>query len=200
MQTNRPVPIENHAVATLTFIRASIESAGLFVVPGMAGIVMGIIGVLASVLASVPSLLGNWLEIWLVAAVLAFALGGALIARQATRSGQPRYFAPVKKFLLCLSPALMAGAVLTLTLWRVDMERLIPGVWLLLYGCAVLSASTVTSATITRLVSAMGCLFVLLGLIAFDLPPSGHALVLGIGFGALHVIFGILIGHSTSGD
>ena len=200
MQTNPPVPIESHALGTLSYIRASMESAGSFVVPGTAGIVMGIIGVLASGVASVPALLSHWLEIWLVAAAVALALGGALIARQATRGSAPRYLGPVRKFVLCLAPSLLAGTVLTVVLLRAGMDRLIPGVWLLLYGCAVLSAATATSATITRLVSAMGALFVVLGLIAFALPPGEQSLMLGLGFGGLHLIFGSLIGRFRHGS
>jgi hypothetical protein len=161
---------------------------------------MGSIGMLAAVLASVPSLASRWLGIWLVAAGVALILGGALMARQAALQGKTRYLGPARKFLLCLCPALLAGAVLTFTLWRAGMERLVPGTWLLLYGCAVLSASTVTSAAILRLIAAMGALFILLGLVAFELPPSTHTWVLGAGFGALHLVFGILIGRATHGD
>jgi hypothetical protein len=76
------------------------------------------------------------------------------------------------------------------------LAALIPGMWLLLYGCAVLSASTVTSAAITRLVCSMGGLFVVLGLITFALPTA-HSFMLGLGFGGLHLLFGLLIGRST---
>jgi hypothetical protein len=41
----------------------------------------------------------------------------------------------------------------------------------------------------------MGALFMLLGILAFVAPPAAHTVVLGIGFGALHTIFGILIGQ-----
>jgi hypothetical protein len=101
----------------------------------------------------------------------------------------------VRKFLLCLCPALVTGAALTVVLWRVAATNLIPGVWLLLYGCAVLSASTVTIARTMRLIGMMGSMFMLLGLLAFAAPPSTHTLILGMGFGALHTIFGMLIGQ-----
>jgi hypothetical protein len=200
MQTDRPVPIESRALGTLTYIRASIESASSLAVPGMAGIVMGGIGVIAAVLASIPALASRWLEIWLVAAGVAFILGGTLMARQAALRGKSRYLGPVRKFLLCLCPALLAGAALTFALWQADMERLVPGTWLLLYGCAVLSASTVTSAAVLRLVALMGGLFIVLGLAAFELPPSSHTWVLGVGFGVVHLLFGVLIGRASHGE
>jgi uncharacterized membrane protein len=199
-QSADPVPIESRALGTLAYIRASIESSGSMAVPGMAGIVMGCIGVLAALLASHPRWAPHWLEIWLAAAAVAFILGGALTARQAERNGRVRYLGPFRKLLLCLCPLLLAGAVLTFVLWSAGMERLLAGMWLLLYGCALLSASTVTNAKTMRLICVMGALFVVLGMASFALPASAQTLMLGLGFGALHILFGILIGRSSHGD
>lgn len=190
-----PIPIESRALGTLAYIRTSIESSGSMAVPGMAGFVMGIIGLAASIVASLPRGVAHWLQIWLIAAAIAFVVGGAMMAREAAQSGHMRYLGPVRKFLLCLCPALLAGAVLTFVLWRVGQTRLIPGVWLLLYGCAVLSASTVTIARTMRVICIMGVLFMLLSVWAFASPPSSHTLILGVGFGGLHTIFGIVIGQ-----
>jgi hypothetical protein len=168
-------------------------------VPGMAGIVMGSIGILAAVVVSLPRFAPHWLGIWLVAAVVALLLGGALVARQIAQRGRSRYLGPARKFLLCLCPALFAGAVLTWVLVTVDMTDVVPGMWLLLYGCSVLSASTVISAAVARIVCIMGTLFVVLGLLTFALPATFYIAMLGLGFGALHIIFGILIGRLTHG-
>jgi len=195
-----PIPIESRALGTLAFIRTSIETSGSMAVPGMAGITMGAIGVIATIVASAPGTAPYWLQIWLVAAVIALALGGAMMAREAAQSGHARYLGPVRKFLLCLCPALVAGAVLTLVLWNAGTTNFIPGVWLLLYGCAVLSASTVTIARTMKLICIMGALFMLLGLCAFISPPGMHTLILGLGFGALHSTFGILIGRVSHGE
>src|SRR5882757_7374146 len=161
-----PIPIESRALGTLAYIRASIESSGSMAVPGMAGCVMGVIGIVASVVASLP----RWAHLWLVAAAVALVVGGAMMAREAAQSGHARYLGPVRKFLMCLCPALLAGAVLTFVLWRTATTTLIPGVWLLLYGCAVLSASTVTIPRTMRLICFMGALFMMLGLLAFAAP------------------------------
>jgi hypothetical protein len=195
-----PIPIESRALGHLAYIRRSIDSSGSMAVPGMAGIVMGSIGIVATIAASVPRGVPHWLEIWLIAAVVALVVGGATMARQAAESGHARYLGPVRKFLLCLCPALFAGAVLTFLLWRINATQLIPGVWLLLYGCAVLSASTVTIARTMRLISIMGVLFMLLGLLAFVSPARVHTAILGLGFGALHSIFGVLIGRVSYAD
>ena len=165
----------------------------------MAGIVMGIIGILAAILVSLPRWTPHWLAIWLLAAVIALLLGGALVARQIAQRGHTRYLGPARKFLLCLCPALLAGAVLTWVLLTAGMSGVIPGMWLLLYGCAVVSASTATVTGIARLIGIMGALFVVLGSITFALPPMTHTLMLGLGFGVVHIIFGILIGRMTHG-
>jgi hypothetical protein len=197
MQTNAPVPIESRALGTLSYIR---DAAGSLAVPGAAGIVMGSIGTTAAVLASLPAFSAWWLTIWTIAAIVASLLGGALVVRQATQRGLTFISSPIRKFMLCLCPALFAGAVLTFTLWQASAERFIPGTWLLLYGCAVISASTVTSAMNLRLIGSMGGMFAALGLVALGAPPASHSLILGCGFGVLHLIFGILIGHMNHGQ
>ena len=195
-----PSSIESRALGTLAYIRTSIESSRSMAVPGMAGILMGIIGIIATIAASMPRGAPHWLGIWLLAAAVALALGGAMMAREAAQSGHARYLGPVRKFLLCLCPALLAGATLTVVLYRAASTSLIPGSWLLLYGCAVLSASTVTIPRTMRLICIMGALFMVLGLLAFAAPPHTHTLILGLGFGALHTIFGLLIGQASHGE
>jgi hypothetical protein len=200
IDSEAPAAIESRALGTLAYIRTSIESSSSMDVPGMAGIVMGIIGLLAAIVVSLPRWAAHWLGIWLAAAAVAFLLGGALVARQIVQRGHTRYLGPARKFLLCLCPALIAGAVLTLVLVTAGMANVIPGMWLLLYGCAVLSASTVTTAGIARLICIMGAIFVALGLMTFALPATAHTAMLGLGFGVLHVIFGFLIGRSSHGS
>jgi hypothetical protein len=199
MRTNNTVALDRHALGTLNYIRASIDAAGTFAVPGTAGIAMGTAGVFAACLASIPWLSAYWVAIWLMAAVGAAAVGGKLIARQSARGELMLYRGPTRKFILCLCPALLAGAVLTVVLGQVGESRLIPGTWLLLYGCAVLSASLLTAASSARLLGCMGLLFVLFGTLAFEAPAHWHNVLLGLGFGALHLIFGVLIGRTSRG-
>jgi hypothetical protein len=197
LRSEAPAAIESRALGTLAYIRATIESSSSLDVPGMAGIVVGIIGVLAAGAVSLPHWAPFWLDIWLSAAAAAFVLGGALVARQITQGGRTRYLGPARKFVLCLCPSLLAGAVLTLVLDSAGMAGAIPGMWLLLYGCAVLSASTVITPGIARLIIAMGTSFVFLGAVTFALPAAAHNAMLGLGFGVLHIIFGVLIGRSA---
>jgi hypothetical protein len=195
MQSDFPVSIETHALGTLAYIRRSIDSSASMAVPGMAGVVMGLIGLLAALLAATPRWAAHWPLIWMLAAGTALVVGGTLMARETAESGHARYLGPVRKFLLCLCPVLFAGAVLTAVLWHAGMHDLLPGTWLLLYGCAVLAASTVTIPRTMRLLCILGALFVALGSVAFVLPPGAHTTLLGLGFGALHIIFGMLLGR-----
>jgi hypothetical protein len=195
MQSNNTVAMDSHALGTLNYIRASIDAAGAFAVPGTAGIAMGAVGVAAAGVASIPALTAHWLIIWLVAATVAAGLGVVLVARHRSGVGLPLYRGPARRFVLCLCPALLAGGVLTAVLCQVGEARLVPGTWLLLYGCAVLSATLMTAPAMMRLVGAMGGLFVICGTVAFEVAPHWHNIILGGGFGVLHLVFGFLIGR-----
>lgn len=187
--------MDSHALGTLNYIRSSIEAAGAFAVPGTAGIAMGAVGLAAAALASVPALSGHWIAIWLAASVLASGLGILLVARHRAGHGLRLYSGPARRFVLCLCPALLAGGVLTGVFWQAGESRLLPGMWLLLYGSAVLSATLLTAPAMMRLIGIMGGLFVLWGAVAFELPLRWHNLVLGAGFGVLHLAFGLLMGR-----
>jgi hypothetical protein len=101
----------------------------------------------------------------------------------------------LRKFALCLSPSLGAGLVMTAVHWFGGNLHAIPGTWLLLYGCALLTASTAT----TRIIAVLGGLFIAFGLITLLLPDDLHVFMLGAGFGGLHIIFGFLIGRMGHG-
>jgi hypothetical protein len=184
------VALDSHALGTLQYIRASIDAAGLLAVPGSAGIAMGAVGILAALLVSLKPLAAHWLQIWLTAGFVAIGCGTALMIHQVVSHGTALYRGPLRKFLMCLCPPLLVGAVLTWQLWLYAQTALIPGVWLLMYGCAVMAASTLTR----RALAVMGALLAALGVVALLSPANWHNAVLGIGFGGLHLLFGILIG------
>ncbi|HEY2037800.1 MAG TPA: hypothetical protein VGG96_12340 [Steroidobacteraceae bacterium] len=198
MRSNNTVAMDSHALGTLNYIRASIDAAGAFAVPGTAGIAMGLVGLAAAGIGSIPALAGYWLVIWLVAATVGAGLGVVLVARHRSGVGLPLYRGPARRFVLCLCPALLAGGVLTAVLYQAGEARLLPGVWLLLYGCAVLSATLMTAPAMMRLIGTMGGLFVVCAAVAFEVSPHWHNMVLGGGFGLLHLVFGSLIGRIDS--
>jgi hypothetical protein len=122
-------------------------------------------------------------------------LGSVLIVRESSLRELRLLDTPLRKFALSLSPSLVAGLVMTAVHWFGGNLHAIPGTWLLLYGCALLTASTVT----TRIIAVLGGLFVLLGLLTLLLPDELHIFMLGAGFGGLHILFGFLIGGMGHG-
>jgi hypothetical protein len=191
MQSANAVRIDSHAAATLRYIRASMDAAAFVAVPGSAGIAMGSIGLLAMVISSTRGLHEYWLPVWLIAAALGGGVGSVLVTRPASLRGLSLYGTPLRKFAFGLFPSLIGGAVMTGVHWSNGNLHAIPGTWLLLYGCALISASVAA----TRMIAAMGAAFVALGLLALVLPDKAHILLLGAGFGGLHVLFGFLIGR-----
>ena len=195
MQSADTIQIDSHAVASLRYIRNSMEAATSFAVPGSAGIAMGAVGLLAAALASAANLQRHWFAIWLIAAALAFGLGGALVIRPASLRGLALSGTPIRKFAFCLLPSLFGGAVMTAVHATYGNWHAIPGTWLLLYGCALLAASVPT----TRTIGLMGGCFMALGLLALLAPDRLQVLLLGAGFGGLHLLFGFAIGRMGHG-
>jgi hypothetical protein len=192
MPRTKTVALDSHAAATLQYIRSTMDAAVSLSIPGSAGIAMGTVGLVAAVVASAPGVREHWLIVWLAAAAVAATLAGVRLARQASRQGFTLFGAPVRKLALCLFPGLFAGAAMTGVLWTAGDLHAIPGSWLLLYGCALVSASAPT----TRMIGILGVLFAALGLAAFALPDRWQMATLGAGFGGLHLLFGVLIGRS----
>ncbi len=182
-------------MATLRYIRSSMEGAVLLAVPGSAGIVLGSIALLAAALCLAPGLHKYWLAIWLGAALVGTVVGSVLIVRESSLRDLRLAGTPLLKFALCLSPSLGAGLVMTAVHWFAGNQHAIPGTWLLLYGCALVAASAAT----TRIIATLGVFFILFGLLALLLADNWQILMLGAGFGGLHIVFGFLIGRMSHG-
>jgi len=73
-------------------------------------------------------------------------------------------------------------------LGRQGAPALIPGMWLMLYGAGVTAGGTLS----VRAIRAMGIAVLVLGAAAL-LEPQWGAPLLTVGFGVLHLVFGILL-------
>jgi hypothetical protein len=195
VQLRAPVRLDSHAAATLRYIRSSMEGAVSLAVPGSAGIVLGLIGLMAAALSSAPSLHEHWLSIWLGSALVAGTAGSILIVRESSLRNLRLAGTPLRKFALCLFPSIGAGLAMTAVHWNGGNLHAIPGTWLLMYGCALIAASAAT----TRLIALLGGLFALLGFVALLLPDNLQILMLGAGFGGLHMVFGFIIRSTGHG-
>ena len=189
-----PVALSDRALEHLAYIRQAMESSGSFTsVPGWGGVAMGLSALLAAFFTHANP--ENWLEIWVGDALLAAAIGGWSLARKAALLGEKLASGVGRRFLLNLSPALLAAAVLTVALLRMGHAALVPGTWLLLYGVAVVSGGAFS----VRPIPVMGVCFIALGAMALLAPPSWANPLLAAGFGGLHVIFGLVIARRYGG-
>lgn len=203
-----PTPLHDRALQDLSFIRRTMEGAASFTdVPGKGLVALGLIAIAAASIASRQATPDAWLTVWLVTGLVGGLVGsGTMYDKMRRRIGTGAAFslsAPARKFFLGYWPALLAGAVLTVAL--IDpatpgveahvTERLLPGVWLLLYGVGV----TTAGAHSVRAVPLMGIGFIVLGATALFCPALDGDLMLALGFGALHLGFGVHIARRHGG-
>ena len=184
------------ALDDLRFIRETMESAAAFTaVPGLGGVIIGVTALVAAFVAARQSSPAAWLAAWVVEGVLAFAIAGAAMIRKARRAETPVFSRPGQKFALSLSPPLVAGALLTLVLYRAGYVTALPGLWLLLYGTGVVTGGAFS----VRVVPVMGLCFMVTGGVALFCPAAWGNILMGLGFGVLHIIFGALIAWRYGG-
>jgi hypothetical protein len=183
------------ALEDLRFIRETLERSSAFTaIPGWGQVAMGATALPAAWLAARQTSLAMWLTVWLAEAVLASSMAIAATQNKAQRTGVPLTSGPGRKFALSFLPAVVAGAVLTIILYQSGLPRVLPGTWLLLYGAGVVSAGALSVA----IVPAMGTCFMLLGAIALLFPAHGN-LWMALGFGGLHLGFGLSIARRYGG-
>ena len=195
-QEPRVVALHEHAAANLHYIRETMERAGSFTaVPGWGGVLMGLCGLAASVIGWPQQGTRAWLWVWLAAAALAVVIGAVAVAIKARASGLPFLSRPARQFAMSFAPPIFVGAILTVVLARATLLGLLPGVWLLLYGTAVVCAGTFSA----RIVPFTGVLFLFLGAIAIFSSSVVANVCLGVGFGLLHVVFGAIIARNHGG-
>jgi hypothetical protein len=188
--------VADRAESHLEFIRRTMERSSTFTaVPGMGGVGMGVIGVAAGFAAARQPTPGRWLIVWLSAAVIALLVGVAAMWSKASSLGAPLTGAVARRFAMGLAAPLVAGAVITSALWRAGVHTVMPSAWLLLYGAGVLTGG-MFSAPIVR---ATGAAFMALGLAAALTPSHWGNVWLALGFGGLHIGFGIQIARHHGG-
>ena len=94
-----------------------------------------------------------------------------------------------------LSPPILAGALLTVALYRAGLVNAIPGLWLLLYGTGVITGGMFSIS----IVPLMGICFMALGAVALMAPAEFANWFMAAGFGGLHIIFGFVIARRYGG-
>jgi hypothetical protein len=195
LSTEEISPLHDRAAENLRFIRETMERAGAFTaVPGGGLVVVGLTALGAVLIGPRGVGQGSWVAFWLAEAALAMALGTLSLVTKARRLKLPLLSGPGRRFFLAFSPPLLVGAVLTAVAFRHGLGGLLPGLWLLLYGTAVLCGGALS----VRIVPIMGTSFMVLGGVALFAPAFGPA-VMAVGFGGLHVVYGVLIARWYGG-
>lgn len=180
----------------LRFIRDAMERAGAFTaVSGWGQVLVGISALLAAWIASRAATPEVFLLTWCCEAFVAFLIAGATIVRKAAAAGESMTSGPARKFLLSFTPAMAAGAILTVFFYGSGLTASLPGVWLLIYGAAVVAGGAFS----VRVVPVMGVCFVLLGAFTLFAPASWGNVLMAAGFGGLHLAFGLIIARRYGG-
>jgi hypothetical protein len=189
------IELEHQAANNLQFIRDTMERAAAFTaVPGQGGILIGFTALIAGWIARHQTMTTQC-YIWLAEGLIAAALGFEALRRKSIRIAYPLGSRSAKRALLSFATPILAGAVLTVALLRANQIGFFAGLWLLLYGVAVVTAGAFS----VRIVPIMGFCFLLLGAVALATPPQLANAWMMLGFGGLHIAFGFLIARQYGG-
>jgi hypothetical protein len=190
------VALDAHAADNLRYIRETMERAGSFTaVPGWGGVAIGVTAIAAAYLAAQQRTPRAWLGVWLAEALLAVAIAVVATLWKARAAKMPLLSGPGRKFALSFAPPLLVGALLTVALVQAGYEAVLPGMWLLLYGTAVVTGGAFS----VRVVPVMGLCFVGAGAAALFAPASWGNWFMAAGFGGLQIIFGFVIARRYGG-
>jgi hypothetical protein len=209
LEPDEPAPaISDRAMDNLRYIRETMERAGTFTAISGRGIAAtGLIAIVAYVASGNQLGSPRWLTAWLGAALLALATSIVATYRKARGTATPISGTLARKLALAFLPALVTGVVITAVALRAGWFVALPGVWLIMYGAAVMAGGALS----TPIVPVMGASFMLLGAVALGAPvvlatawteASRADLLNGLmalGFGGLHLLFGTAIARRYGG-
>ena len=191
----RPVPLREHAVEDLRFIRQTIERASAVTAfPGWGQVAIGVTALAASGLAARAANATAWLAIWIGEAVLAVAIGSAAMAIKSRSSGPLFQSGAWRRFALSFSLPILAGGAFTVRLHQAGWHDALPGVWMLVYGVGVAAGGAFSVAAVRT----MGYAFMVMGAVAL-FAPGPRDMWMAAGFGGLHILFGAWIARRHGG-
>lgn len=192
----QPIPIDARAADHLRYIRETMENAAEFTaLPGLGGVAMGATALVAAFVASRQSSSLAWLAVWLVEAFVALAIAAPTAATKAHRANSALFSGPGRKFVLSFAPPIVVGGLLTLALFRFGLLLLLPGLWLLLYGTAIVTGGAFS----VRVVPVMGLCLMALGTAALFAPAGWGDIFMAAGFGVVQIAFGLWIARHHGG-
>ena len=180
----------------LQFIRHTMESATSFTaVPGRGMVLLGVTALAVAFLARTVNSQVLWVLLWLGEATLAGLISLFAMVKKTGSLTKLAASIPARKCALSLVPPLAAGAVLTVIMMEQHLYAVLPGMWLMLYGVAVITGGAFS----VRVVPVMGICFAIFGTVALALPVAWADGIMATGFGGLHIFFGLLIARRHGG-
>jgi len=192
---SNPPAIDARAMDNLRFIRETMEAAGTFTaVSGWGQVAIGMTAILAALVAGRFSG-AEWVLIWTAEAVLALFISVWFMYHKAKSASLPFLTGSARKLLFSFTPVVAVGMIVTVALMQREMYALLPGVWMLLYGTAVVAAGAFS----VRSVPVMGAAFIITGGAALFTPVSWSTAWMIVGFGVLHIVFGYVIARRHGG-
>lgn len=180
----------------LQFIRHTMESVTSFTaVPGWGMVMLGGTALAVAFLARRVDSQLTWVVLWLGEALLAGLISLVAMVKKTGSLAKLAASIPARKCALSLAPPLAAGAVLTIVMMEQRLYSVLPGMWLILYGVAVITGGAFS----VRVIPVMGICFAIFGTLALAMPSNWANGIMAAGFGGLHVVFGLLIARRHGG-
>ncbi|HUQ46226.1 MAG TPA: hypothetical protein VM033_06225 [Gemmatimonadaceae bacterium] len=196
LRPSEPPEIQARAMDNLRFIRETMAAAATFTaVSGWGTMVIGATALVATGVAAMSGSTTRWVFIWMCEAVLSVGISIYSMMLKSRANGLPLWSEPARKIVFSFVPPMAVGALLTLVCYEHALLRLLPGVWMLLYGVGVVAAGTFS----VRIVPVMGVAFMVVGTVALFAPPAWASACLATGFGGVHLFFGALIARRHGG-
>ncbi len=198
--------LHERAMDNLSFIRDTMaRSAPLTAVSGWGAVVMGCTALAGAWVGSLRRSNDWWIWVWLAVAFAGCLAGFAGMALKSRQQRVPLFSAVGRNFALSLFPPIFAGVVLTEILYERELDGLMPGVWLMMYGVGVVTGGAFS----VKVLPITGFCFIALGVCAFYPPVPIFSplvgtltyadLILAAGFGLIHIASGLYIAWRHDG-
>jgi hypothetical protein len=195
-QKDEPPALHERAMDNLKYIRETMERATAFTgISGWGQVTIGFTALASASISAQQKTFKAWLAVWVAEAVIALLIAGWSMDRKARAAKMPLLSGPGRKVAFSLSPPILAGAIVTVVLYRAGLTNAIPGLWLLLYGTGVVTGGMFSVSAIPI----MGLCFMALGGAALFAPAEFANWLMAAGFGGLHIVFGVIIARRYGG-
>lgn len=178
----------------LSGIRNLMERSSRYLpLSGKAGVAIGVLAVLCTLIANAyfsirQDNLKHLVFLFGALFIVCMVIEILMAERNAKQKGVPAWDAIAQRFLINLFIPMLVGGIYCFALIQQQLLILVLPATLIFYGLALINSSRYTIEDIRYL----GFAELILGLVASFIPEYG-LLAWGIGFGLLHVLYGVII-------